>query len=297
MKLPVKNPTLTIAIAASVLLHGALLALRFSAPAAPRQKLDDPGLEVILVNAKHAAPPLKAEVLAQANLDGGGNANAGRAKSPLPDLRRTEDGDSVKSTKRRIVDLEEAQQKLLAQMSKPTPLSIPSLSDLQKPLEPPQPDGNDAQDSSKALARREAEIARNIEDYNKRPKKTQITPSTREVGYAMYYKALQERIEKRGTLNFPQQDGKKLYGNLVLYIPIYQDGTIYEKEGGPRVERSSGNRALDDAALRIVRRAAPFGRFPTNMRSSGKDDVWEIITRFNFTREESLEAELRGSSN
>ena len=297
MKLHLKNPTLTIAITASVLLHGALLALRFSAPEGKRQKPDDPGLEVILVNAKHAAPPLKAEVLAQTNLDGGGNANAGRAKSPLPDMRRSEDGDSVKATKRRIANLEEAQQKLLAQMSKPSPLAIPSLSDLQKPQEQPQPDGNDAQDSSKAIARREAEIARNIEEYNKRPKKTQITPSTREVGYAMYYKALQQRIEKLGTLNFPQKDGKKLYGDLVLYIPIYQDGSIYEKDGGPTIARSSGNRALDDAALRIVRRAAPFGRFPENMRSSGKDDVWEIITRFNFTREESLEAELRGPSN
>lgn len=297
MNFHLKNPTLTIAIAVSVLLHGALLAVRFAAPEFKRQKPDDPGLEVILVNAKHAAPPLKADVLAQANLDGGGNADAGRAKSPLPDMRRSEDGDSVKATKRRIVDLEEAQQKLLAQMSKPSPLSIPSLSDLQKVNEPPQPDGDDAQDSSKALARREAEIARNIEEYNKRPKKTQITPSTREVGYAMYYKSLQDRIEKRGTLNFPQQDGKKLYGDLVLYIPIYQDGSIYERDGGPRVERSSGNPALDKAALRIVRLAGPFGRFPANMRSSDKDDVWEIITRFKFTREESLEAELRGPAN
>ena len=297
MNLQFKNPTLTIAIAISVLLHGALLAVRFAAPEFKRQKPDDPGLEVILVNAKHAAAPLKADVLAQANLNGGGNADAGRAKSPLPDMRRSEDGDSVKSTKRRIVDLEEAQQKLLAQMSKPSPLSIPSLSDLQKVTEPPQPDGNDAQDSSKALARREAEIARSIEEYNKRPKKTQITPSTREVGYAMYYKSLQDRIEKRGTLNFPQQDGKKLYGDLVLYIPIYQDGSIYERDGGPRVERSSGNLALDKAALRIVRLAGPFGRFPPNMRSTDKDDVWEIITRFKFTREESLEAELRGPAN
>ena len=297
MKLPFKNPTLTIAIAVSVLLHGALLAVRFSAPDVKRQKPDDPSLEVILVNAKQAAPPLKADVLAQANLNGGGNAEAGRAKSPLPDMRRSEDGDSVKATRRRIVDLEEAQQKLLAQMGKASAFSIPSLSDLQKVPEPPQPDGADAQDSSKALARREAEIARNIEEYNKRPKKTQITPSTREVGYAMYYKSLQDRIEKRGTLNFPQQDGKKLYGDLVLYIPIYQDGSIYERDGGPRVERSSGNPALDKAALRIVRLAGPFGRFPANMRSTDKDDVWEIITRFKFTREESLEAELRGPAN
>ncbi|MDP9107500.1 MAG: TonB C-terminal domain-containing protein [Pseudomonadota bacterium] len=297
MNFNLRNPTLAIAIAVSVLAHGVLLFLRFSAPDASRPKPDDPGLEVILVNAKHAAPPLKADVLAQANLDGGGNAEAGRAKSPLPDLRRSEDGDSVTATRRRIVDLEQAQQRLMAQMNKPSSLNVASLSDLEKTQEQPQPEGNDAQDSSKAIARREAEIARNVEDYNKRPKKTQITPSTREVGYAMYYKAIQDKIEKLGTLNFPQQNGKKLYGDLVLYIPIYQDGTIYERDGGPRVERSSGNGALDNAALRIVRRSAPFSRFPANMRSADKDDVWEIITRFKFTREEALEAELRGSAN
>jgi protein TonB len=67
------------------------------------------------------------------------------------------------------------------------------------------------------------------------------------------------------------------------------------KDGGPRVEQSSGNRALDAAALQIVRRAAPFGGFPANMRTRGKDDLWEVITRFRFTREEKMQTELRGT--
>lgn len=297
MKLFPQNRTLIIAIAFSVLVHGALLAVRFAAPDTFHFQPADPGLEVILVNAKHDKKPVKAQALAQANLDGGGNANAGRAKSPLPDLRKTEDGDSVKEARQRIAELEEQQQKLLSQSAKKTALSAPRITDKDKPREtPPPPDGADATDSSKALARMEAEIAKNMEDYNKRPKKTQITPSTQEVGYAMYYIALQKRIENIGTVNFPQKDGKKLYGEVVMYIPVFQDGSIYEKDGGPRVERSSGNPLLDSAALRIVRRSAPYGRFPANMRSTGKDDVWEIITRFKFTRDDALETELRGSS-
>lgn len=294
MKFLLQNRSLAIAVAVSVLVHGALLAVRFAAPNAFRFQPTDPGLEVILVNAKHDQKPLKAEALAQANLDGGGNADAGRSKSPLPDLRKSEDGDNIKEARRRIEAMEEVQKKMLAQVTRKTPFSAQAMPDVNKLKDTPQPDATDAIESAKVLARREAEIARNIEEYNKRPKKTQITPSTTEVGYAMYYKALQSRIEKIGTLNFPQQDGKKIYGELVIYIPIYQDGSIYEKEGGPSVEHGSGNPALDQAALRIVRRSAPFGRFPSNMRSTDKDDIWEIVTRFKFTREDALEAELRG---
>jgi len=296
VKLHFQNPTLAIAVAASVLVHGVLLTVRFVAPDAFRFQPADPGLEVILVNAKHDKKPVKAEALAQANLDGGGNADTGRAKSPLPDLQKVEEGDSLQAAKRRIAELEEQQRQVLAQTIRKTAFSAPQVTENNKPKEAPAPDGNDNEDA-KTVALREAEISKRIEMYNQRPKKTQITPSTREEGYAIYYTTMQKSIEKIGTLNFPQQGGKKLYGELVVYIPIFHDGTIYEKEGGPRVEQSSNVPALDKAALRIVRSAAPFGKFPAKMRTSGKDDVWEIITRFKFTRDEQLETELRGSAN
>lgn len=293
MKFLSQNPTLSIAFGISLALHGVLLAVRFVAPDAFRFQPTDPGLEVILVNAKHDKKPLKAQALAQANLDGGGNADDGRPKSPLPDLRKIQDGDSI-ATKRRIEELEELQQAMLAQAVKKTSLTAPQAAENHSEKTRMR-EAMDKTESSQALARSIAEISKNIEQYAKRPKKTQITPSTKEVGYAMYYNALQRKVENLGTLNFPEHKGKKLYGELVVYIPIFHNGVIYEKEGGPRVERSSGNKALDQAALRIVRRAAPFGPFPANMRSSGKDDVWEVITRFRFTREGGLEAELRGS--
>ena len=278
-------------MAVSIAAHAALLTVRFVAPDAFKFKPADPGLEVILVNAKHDKKPLKADALAQANLDGGGNADAGRAKSPLPDLRKMETGESVKATQRRVAELEEIQQNLLTQHRK-SGFNAAPVTEKDKP--DPTRTGADLVESSKAIARTAAEITQRIEDENKRPRKTFITPSTQEVGYAMYYKAMQKRVEEVGTLNFPQRNGKKMYGELVVYIPIFQDGSIYQKDGGVRVEKSSGNPELDKAALAIVRRAAPFGRFPANMLSSDKDDLWVIITRFNFTREEKLEAELRG---
>ncbi len=288
-----QNRLLYLATGVSLLVHGLLLAVHFVAPKNFKVEPADPGLEVILVNAKHAKAPLKAEALAQANLDGGGNADAGRAKSPLPDMRKNEMGDSVKATRRRIAELEAAQQNLLTQVHQ-SPFTASPITEKNRP--DPLPTGADLLDSSKAIARRAAEITQVIEDQNKRPKKTFITPSTREVGYASYYKTMQKRIEEMGTLNFPSKNGRKLYGELVVYIPVFQDGTIYEKDGGVRIEKSSGNDALDAAALAIVRRAAPFGKFPPNMLSSERDDLWVIITRFKFTREDKMETNLSGAA-
>lgn len=299
MKFILENRLLSAAFVASLLVHGVLLAVRFVAPDALRFKPADPGLEVILVNAKHDRAPLKAEALAQANLDGGGTADQGRSRSPLPDMRRNRDGDSVQTLQRRITELEQ-QQRMLAQLSKQSPDTLRSSSEQRKARETtPRPVGADAEDSTREIARMAAEIAKRIEDENKRPKKTFLSPSTREVGYATYFNNVRERIEKVGTLNFPQQEGKKLYGELTVSISIFQDGRIYENDPnrGITVDRSSGNRALDEAARRIVRQSAPFGAFPKDMRTTGKDDVWVMTTRFKFTRENGLEADaMRGGS-
>lgn len=278
-------------------MHGALLAVRFASPDSFRFKPVDPGLEVILVNAKHDRTPFKAEALAQANLDGGGNADAGRSRSPLPDMRKSEDGEGMKAVQRRIEELEK-QQKLLAQLNKKTRFQAsPAKED--RPELRSHTDGADATETAQEIMRREAEIAKRIEDENKRPKKTFISPSTREVGYAMYFDSVRQRIEKIGTLNFPQKDGKKLYGELTMSIAIFQDGNIYktDRDDGITVERTSGNPALDEAAKRIVRRAAPFGAFAKNMRSADRDDVWVMTTRFKFTRDDALEAEMQGRLN
>ncbi|HEU4852259.1 MAG TPA: TonB family protein [Telluria sp.] len=281
---------LAIAVTVSVLAHAVLLAVRFVPPDAFRFQPVDPGLEVILVNAKHKNAPLKAEALAQANLEGGGNADAGRSKSPLPDMRRHETGESVKATQRRMAELLEMQQTLMTRLQQSKLMARP-LTDKDKP--DPKRTGQDVLESDRQMAAMAAEIAERIEYENKRPIKTMITPSTRGVGYAMYYKTMQKRIEDVGTLNFPQKGGRKLYGELVMYIPVFQDGSIYKKEG-IRIEKSSGNKDLDKAAMDIVRRSAPFGKFPSNMLSSSKNDLWVVITRFTFTRDEKLEADLRG---
>lgn len=287
---PAHRP-LALAIGVSLLLHAWLLALRFQAPAPTRSKPADTGLEVILVNAKQARKPLQASAVAQANLDGGGKADSGRATSPLPEMPKSVDGDAMAAAKRRVNELEQRQRELITQ-TRLHELKADPLAEQQTP--DPRARGSELLDARRALARMAAEIAQEVNEQNKRPHKTYLTPSTVEAGYALYYKEMQRRIEDIGTLNFPQKDGKKLYGELIVEIPVFQDGSIYEKEGGIKVRRSSGNPELDAAALRIIRRAAPFGRFPKQMLSQARDDLWVVTTTFRFARSDRLEAGMFG---
>lgn len=280
------------AIVVSLSVHAALLALRFTPPPSVRALPFDSRLPVILVNARGDAVPLNAQALAQTSLDGGGHMAAGRARSPLPDQGRIADGSLLDPQMQRVTELEQQQQRLL-QLLRRSPAGRPER-DL-----PAQADGRadrpvDPVDS--VLARRQAELARDIADYNARPLKRQLTPSTREIPFALYYTALRKKIELTGTLHFPRSGATKIYGDLIVYIPLRQDGCLYERDGGPRVERSSGNPALDAAALAIVRRAAPFGPLPATLVHDSREQVWEIVTRFSFTREQQLETQALGES-
>ncbi|MBS7327645.1 MAG: TonB C-terminal domain-containing protein [Oxalobacter sp.] len=120
-----------------------------------------------------------------------------------------------------------------------------------------------------------------------------ITASTRDPVYAMYYRTLRSRIEHLGNINFPQRNGVRLYGELTVRIPVHRSGAIDDREGGVAIERSSGNAALDSAALGIVRRAAPFGPFPRSAQTAA--DVWVIITRLKFTRDQGHRPQIQST--
>jgi protein TonB len=121
---------------------------------------------------------------------------------------------------------------------------------------------------------------------NARPKKRYISPATREEVYAIYYDSLRRAIEDKGTENFPEVSGKKLYGELTMIVHVNHDGSVLKTE----IVESSGNRALDRRAEVIARSAAPFGVFSDAMRR--KADQILVVSRFKFTRDETLETRL-----
>src|SRR5881394_642280 len=117
---------LAMALGTSIVLHAVLLAVHFKFPAALRWQASEPRMEVVLVNAKTRERPSKAEVLAQANLDRGGNVDEPRrAKTPLPVTHAHADGKDLADAQRRIQQLESQQQRLLAR-AKETERRVPA---------------------------------------------------------------------------------------------------------------------------------------------------------------------------
>jgi periplasmic protein TonB len=274
-----KFSALQIALAISFALHAAVLTLRFAAPETFNRVFEDNPLEVILVNARADQAPIKPQAVAQANLSGGGQAEAGRAMSPLPPSPTTEIGDADETTQRRIEKLQAAQQQLLTQLRREL---------AQLPTPEPQPDEgkpeeNDQEERRRQLIETMAEIEKRINNDNARPKKRYISPATREAVYAIYYDVLRRRVEERGTRNFPQFKGQKLYGELIMNITVDMQGQILDTE----VVKSSQQPMLDKRAQDIVRASAPFDRFNAQMR--GEADQLVITSRFKFTRDDDLQ--------
>lgn len=263
------------AFAASLAVHAVVLAVRFVDPSALRVGASDPPLEIILVNARSDTRPLKAQALAQANLDGGGQNDAGRRTSPLPNTFEMRDGTMIESARRSVQQLEEEQRQLLARLARG-----------EAPLPRPQPQRRSdttaagaADRDAETLARLHAEIARQISDYQARPRRHHFMPSTSEYRYARYVEDWRGRVELTGNQHYPEDARGRIYGSLRVTVAIRRDGSVAEAN----IDASSGSPVLDRAALRIVKLAAPYAPFPPDIARD--TDILEITRTWMFTNE------------
>jgi periplasmic protein TonB len=272
------------AIALSLAVHAVLLTVRFVDPERFNRLFQDTPLEVILVNAKSTERPTVAQAIAQANLAGGGEAATGRATSPLPPAAMIEVGDALEDAQRQIERLQEQQQQLLAQIRREIALLPPP----DPARDAGNPEARAREERRRQLLRLLAEIEKRVNEENARPKKRYISPATREADYAIYYDALRRKIEERGTRDFPEHNGKKLYGELTMNITVDAVGRVVEAD----IVRTSNSRTLDRRAMAIVRAAAPFGPFSADMRR--QTDQIVVTSRFRFTRDDGLETTQLG---
>jgi periplasmic protein TonB len=271
------DKVLVMALTVSIGLHITVLAIRFVNPELLRVRSSDPPLDIILVNAKSETRPGKPEALAQANLDGGGASERGRRASPLPNTFEMRDGDSLEDARKSVQQLEEEQKRLLASLKESLQLRP---SPRKEAAADAQQSGSMDAETKQRLARAQAEIAKQISDYQKRPRKHHYMPSTSEYRYARYFEDWRARVEKVGNENYPPEARGRYYGSLRLTVAIRKDGSVVDVT----LEKSSGAPVLDRAARRIVMQAAPYPPFPPDI---AKDtDILEITRTWIFTNDQ-----------
>ncbi len=283
-----KHGRMKVAASVSIFLHALIIfGVSFKLPDLSNLAAQPP-LEVTLVNAKTQARPKKADVLAQANLDGGGNTDAKRrARSPLPVPVEDKQGAKLSVAQKRVQQLEREAKQLMTQARSATTVA-PRVEAQQQQQEEPQlaPSASDIVSRGMEIARLEAQIAREWESYQQRPRRRFIGGRAQEYRFAAYEEGWRAKVERVGELNYPQAArDQSIYGSLVVTVSIKSDGSLERVE----INRPSGQRILDAAALRIVQLAAPFAQFPAEI---AKDtDILSITRTWIFTRTDQLVTE------
>ncbi len=301
---------IAIAIWVSVFFHSTILAIQFKPEL---KKLADhmPSLDVVLVNAKTKNSPDKAELLAQANLDRGGNTEANRKMKtalPAPKEKTTEvklqpnseARSAAKSAKMKAQEareqkradvLEKQAQKLLTQINSTKKIE----SNPTQNAASAEPEMGEQKTEAKSLNRAaliaaslemdrlQAQIDKQQDEYQKRPKKKYIGARTKEYRFALYVESWRQKVERIGNMNYPEAAKmQKFYGQLRMTVAIKADGSLESIV----IDQPSNHKVLDEAAKRIVELAAPYAVFPEDIKKD--TDILYITRTWTFTQEDLL---------
>jgi periplasmic protein TonB len=301
----------TLALFASAFIHlTIILFVKFQPPAIQFFKDHMSALEVVLVNSKHRNKPKKAEALAQTNLDGGGNtAEKRQLKSALPwqknkltdanmehrskvlEKRLAQAEAEANRKAVRLAKLDKEAQALMSQLKATHAIETNPTQKI-RPINPgtgvqdsttKQFNTSDLMSTSLEMARLEAQINKQQDDYQQRPKRKSIGARAQEYRFATYVESWRQKIERIGNVNYPEAArDQKIYGQLQLTVYIKSSGEVEKVE----IRRSSGSPVLDNAAKRIVEMGSPYAAFPEDLRK--EVDILDITRTWIFTKEDSL---------
>lgn len=267
---------LRIALAISLLLHAAALAWRLSMPA-PRHATRAP-LEIALVNARTALAPAQAQVVAQNQMDGGGNANHGVAATPLPRMGESLETIVLQAMRKRQAQLEAEQLQLLTQLQ--AEITVGAERQSVYPWPDATVEGEDVEEQSGVVQNAQiATLAARIQSYNALPRKTFVAPSAAASHYAAYLDGWRVRIEEIGTRHYPEEARGRLYGSLQITVSIRPDGSV----AAINIDRPSQYAVLNQAARRIVQLASPFPPLPADI--ARKTDILVITRTWHFVND------------
>ncbi len=192
---------------------------------------------------------------------------------PLPPARIPEVSERPQKLTQKVITQKRAPRKRVADHPEPEPLKKKTRPTAAEILA----------SSSREIARITAALDLKTEAYSQRPRRRHISASTQEYKYAAYLEAWRKKIERIGNLNYPDEaKRRKLYGNLVLHVAVRADGSVERIN----VRKSSGYKILDDAAIAIVKLAAPFAPFPKDIRE--ETDILDITRTWQFLNNNRL---------
>ena len=276
---------LYVAIFISLIIHATiLLGVNFKISAPNFDKVVT-SLDVVLVNNKTLSMPTDTKILAQDNLDGGGNTDKDhRAMTPFPVLPRSKPSIDNLSAQEKVVALEREAKRLLTATENAQQIDQADKQE-QPEKKPITRDTSELVQRSLDIARLKAQISKDHNAYQKRPKRRFVGARTKEYRFARYVEDWRLKVERIGNLNYPEEARKgKLYGNLQLTVGIRADGSL-ESIG---INRSSGEKVLDEAAIRIVRLSGQngFSPFPPEIRHD--TDILHITRTWAFARSDKL---------
>ena len=304
------SPSIVWALTISLIIHG--IFLKTSYYDEPKKLFAKKTMEIILVNSKTLQAPINSNVLAQANLNGGGSTDENlRVQTPFPVLENSNNDsanisvnfdkpkqqqyqeqaqEQQQQLQEKIQNLELQQQQLFSELKRKSKNEKQKYKEATKNKNNKDNKDNKNQNlsaddlilSAKEFIRLEGEIAQRIQKYNQRPRRKFIGATAKEVNYAAYLEAWRQKIERLGTINYPANARGKIYGSLMLSVAIRKNGSI-EKV---RVMRSSGHKILDEAALRIIKLGEPYARFPADI--AAETDVIEINRWWKFTKDDEF---------
>lgn len=230
-----------------------------------------------------------ANKLAQANLDGGGNTDDSRqAQSPFPLLPENKLSADMVNADQKIGQLEQEAKRLMAEVNSRHDIYQPKIQSESLPRKQDAPNTAGLVQRSLEIARLEAQIAKDYDAYQKPPKRRFVGARAQEYRFARYIEDWRAKVERVGNLNYPEAAKReKLFGNLQLTVGIKSDGSLESIE----INRSSGRKILDEAAVRIVKLAGQngFAPFPSNI--SQDTDILHITRTWVFTRSDELLSE------
>jgi protein TonB len=280
--------TMQVAVIASIAFHVvAIVGLGFRMPSVFGDSAPHNVMDVVLVNSRSAAKPVKADALAQANLDGGGNTDKKlRASTPFPAVDPRDPTPELKAAETRVKQLEAEQRELMTQLKSRAAVS---LVDREAPSSVLKADSREARElieRNLEIERLEAQIRREHQAYQERPRRKFVGARAQEYRFAQYIDTWRLRIERIGNLNYPEEArARRIHASLRLTVAIKSNGEVENVE----LNQSSGYKFLDQAAIRIVRLAAPFEPFPASIKSD--TDILHITRTWTFTRADQVTTE------